>query len=82
MPNLIRFGPGSLESLVLEYRDHLRESKLTGTYRVYCGWGNEHTFEVDTGWQPMGSRVVLSDDAVAHRMLEIELSREVDRPVR
>lgn len=48
------FPAGSLESLKLKTWTRKRlgdmrqiRVKLEGTYRVYCGYGNEHTHEVD-----------------------------------
>lgn len=49
------FGPGSLESLFLKTHTMKSEpgfgkqvsARLSGTYRVFCGMGSEHTVEVD-----------------------------------
>ncbi len=50
----LTFGPGSLESLTLvitstdriTHPRHFR-ARLTGSYSIFCGMGNEHTIEID-----------------------------------
>lgn len=48
------FGPGSLEDVKLKSWVSKREGDarritltLTGTFRVYCGYGYEHTVKID-----------------------------------
>ena len=49
-PQETRFGPGLMETWVLTSwvtPGHGRMVRLRGTYPVYCGMGNEHSFPMD-----------------------------------
>jgi hypothetical protein len=55
----VTFGPGSLESIRLERRRYNAkrdpeniqlQGRVRGTYRVYCGNGNEHTVTINGPW--------------------------------
>jgi len=46
------FGPGSMEALTLRVWAHRRisdklQARLTGSFSIYCGLGNEHTVAID-----------------------------------
>ena len=86
------FGPGSLEDLSLytyfrtvgERDDDPRIApsgyKLTGTYRVYCGMGNEHTVKVNIAAKARQlasvhgmPRQLVDPDSIAREMVEWSL---------
>jgi hypothetical protein len=86
------FGPGSLESIHLERRrrrpgtDAERlEARVTGTFRIYCGAGNEHTQQIQSEWLVVewvpGAGGTKGDtqhdftdaDALAHELVEAAL---------
>ena len=50
------FGPGSLEDINLERWAAAGggpgQARVSGTFKVYCGNGQEHTFEVESGIIP------------------------------
>jgi len=60
-----RFGPGSLESITVSVwtapgsNSQRVKGRAEGSYRVYCGMGNEHTVEIKeefSGWAGEASR--------------------------
>lgn len=79
------FGPGSLESIRLERRvvgarlfpdsKHL-DARVRGTYRVYCGAGNDHTTTIRGPWLTVRldtTNDFTDADALAHELVEFEL---------
>lgn len=82
----VTFGPGSLESITMESDkricDHLGESqtryRVVGTYRIFCGMGNDHTKEIAGQWTCTCNdhRVWQWDDSpweMASALVELEL---------
>lgn len=63
------FGPGSLESITLAHRTrHIgydrAQVKATGSWTVYCGFGNDHSVAINTGWQDLGDALAESGQGV------------------
>lgn len=85
----ISFGPGSLESIRLERRrfgarrfpnDVQLQARVRGTFRMYCGNGNEHTATITGGWYTVAwpqhpQRAIdtqytfMDADALAHELI-------------
>lgn len=76
-----RFGPGSLEDLVLKTWVSKRENydlyrvtgRLEGNYRIYCGEGNEHDFEVKEDIGYWNSEIVYGDGLESDSFLLFEV---------
>lgn len=85
----VTFGPGSLESIRLERRrrrprtDAERlEARVVGTFRIFCGAGNDHTQTIRSEWAVVewvpGKGGTKGDtehdftdaDALAHELIE------------
>ena len=72
------FGPGRLESIRLTHRTrHIGftrdQVRARGTYRVYCGAGNDHTVTINSGWLDTADVEALDDDDIASELIEQEL---------
>lgn len=95
----VTFGPGSLESIRLERRvtgarryhfDRHVDARVRGTFRVYCGNGNEHTATIAGQWsivsypeRPHARGVeTVADftnaDELAHELVQMELEGWTD----
>ena len=68
------FGPGRLESLTLT-RPNPFTGHLSGSYRVYCGMGWEHTAEIDITHE---FQAVLDNEQMVEELLAFALEDWLD----
>lgn len=79
----VTFGPGRLEDIKLwsrgvVYQMGIREYRIDGTFRVYCGNGNEHIVDVSTKYVVDDSLWLKPADEVAEMLLEGQLEDWTD----
>lgn len=75
-PAVVTFGPGRLESIELRKVRRHREvmARVVGTFRIFCGMGNDHTQRVNGPYVFMSPyRAILSEDELASELIEYEL---------